>query len=133
MVMITIAICDDEKRTADQVKKLASGFFREKNMEANIVCFSGGEELLKYNKNIDILFLDIQMRGMDGMETARKLRGRNFKGFLIFITILKEMVFQSFEVQAYDYLVKQCQLVKNYENWIDGLNIRNKVSFGNEL
>ena len=106
MVMITIAICDDEKRTADQVKKLASGFFREKNMEANIVCFSGGEELLKYNKNIDILFLDIQMRGMDGMETARKLRGRNFKGFLIFITILKEMVFQSFEVQAYDYLVK---------------------------
>lgn len=40
------------------------------------------------------------------METARKLRGRNFKGFLIFITILKEMVFQSFEVQAYDYLVK---------------------------
>ena len=29
--------------------------------------------------------------------------------------------------------VKQCQLVKNYENWIDGLNIRNKVSFGNEL
>lgn len=104
--MIRIAICDDEKQTADQIRKLVSRFFREKNMESSVVCFSGGEELLQYDKNIDVLFLDIQMEGMDGMETARKLRNRNFRGFLIFITILKEMVFQSFEVQAYDYLVK---------------------------
>ena len=40
------------------------------------------------------------------METARKLRRRNFNGILVFITVLAEMVFQSFEVQAYDYLVK---------------------------
>ena len=104
--MITIAICDDEKQTVAQIGKLVSGFFRKKNMEASVVCFSGGEELLNYDKSIDILFLDIQMKGMDGMETARKLRSRNFKGFLIFITVLQEMVFQSFEVQAYDYLLK---------------------------
>ena len=76
------------------------------NMETSIICFSCGEELLRYDKSIDILFLDIQMEGMDGMETARKLRSRNFKGYLIFVTVLEEMVFQSFEVQAYDYLVK---------------------------
>lgn len=46
------------------------------------------------------------MDGIDGMETARKLRSKNYKGYLIFITVLKEMVFQAFEVQAYDYLVK---------------------------
>lgn len=46
------------------------------------------------------------MDGIDGMETARKMRSQNYKGYLIFITVLKEMVFQSFEVQAYDYLVK---------------------------
>ena len=68
--------------------------------------FSSGEELLSYNGQIDILFLDIQMKGMDGMETARKLRADKFRGFLVFITVLKEMVFQSFEVQTYDYLVK---------------------------
>ena len=68
--------------------------------------FSSGEELLSCNGQIDILFLDIQMKEMDGMETARKLRADKFRGFLVFITVLKEMVFQSFEVQAYDYLVK---------------------------
>ncbi len=104
--MIRVAICDDESRTADQVKKLASDFFREKNVEASIVCFSNGEELLKYDRNMDIIFLDIRMEGMDGMEAAGKLRHRGFKGAIIFITVLKEMVFQSFEVQAYDYLLK---------------------------
>ncbi len=104
--MITIAICDDEKIIAEQIKRLASVFFRAKNMETSILCFSCGEELLRYDKSIDILFLDIQMERMDGMETARKLRSRNFKGYLIFVTVLEEMVFQSFEVQAYDYLVK---------------------------
>ena len=80
--------------------------FCKKNMEITIQQFSSGTELLQYNKTIDILFLDIQMDYINGMETARKLRNRKFKGFIIFITILKEMVFQSFEVQAYDYLLK---------------------------
>ena len=59
--MITIAICDDEKIIAEQIKRLASVFFRAKNMETSILCFSCGEELLRYDKSIDILFIDIQM------------------------------------------------------------------------
>lgn len=123
--MIRIAICDDEKQIADQIRKLVSVFFRAKNMETSIVCFSAGEELLQYDKGIDILFLDIQMNGMDGMETARKLRGRQFKGYLIFITVLKEMVFQSFEVQAYDYLVKpveERQFARTMERLLVSIN-----------
>ena len=85
---------------------MASDFFRKKNREIQLRTFLSGEDLLNYDGQIDILFLDIQMKGMDGLETARKLRADKFRGFLIFITVLKEMVFQSFEVQAYDYLVK---------------------------
>lgn len=91
---------------SDHIRAFVSDFFRKKNRETNIRTFLSGEELLNYDGQIDILFLDIQMKGMDGMETARKLRAGQFCGFLIFITVLKEMVFQSFEVQAYDYLVK---------------------------
>ena len=85
---------------------MASDFFRKKNREIRLRTFLSGEKLLNDEGQIDILFLDIQMKGMDGLETARKLRAGQFRGFLIFITVLKEMVFQSFEVQAYDYLVK---------------------------
>ena len=104
--MIRIAICDDEKHMSDHIRAMASDFFRKKNRGICFRTFSSGEELLSYDGQIDILFLDIQMKGMDGIETARKLRAFKFRGFLIFITVLKEMVFQSFEVQAYDYLVK---------------------------
>lgn len=104
--MIHIAICDDEQYMSDKIKEMISDFFHSRNIEISISRFSSGEELLLYDRKIDILFLDIQMGKIDGMETARKLRDRRFKGFLVFITVLKEMVFQSFEVQAYDYLVK---------------------------
>lgn len=104
--MIRIAICDDEKYMSDQIQELACAFFGRRNREIAIRRFSCGQELLEYDGQIDILFLDIQMKGMDGMETAKRLRAGKFRGFLIFITVLREMVFQSFEVQAYDYLVK---------------------------
>ena len=99
---------------------MASDFFRKKYREIQLRTFSSGEELLSYDGQIDILFLDIQMKGMDGIETARKLRDSKFRGFLIFITVLKEMVFQSFEVQAYDYLVKPVE-EKQFEKTMERL------------
>ena len=118
--MIHIAVCDDEKYMSDAIRTMAYDFFRRKNMETVIWQFSGGKELLESDKTIDILFLDIQMKDMDGMETARILRGRKFKGFLIFITVLKEMVFDSFQVQAYDYLVKPIEK-KQFEKTMEPL------------
>ena len=118
--MIRIAICDDEKHMADHIKEMVSDFFHKKNREISIRTFLSGEDLLSHDGQIDILFLDIQMKGMDGMETARKLRASKFQGFLIFITVLKEMVFQSFEVQAYDYLVKPVE-EKQFEKTMERL------------
>ena len=107
--MINIAVCDDEKCMSEKIKKMAEAFFRKKNTDISVVEYSSGEELLKSNEGIDILFLDIGMRGMDGIETARRLRAHGYNGFLVFITVLKEMVFRSFEVQPFDYLVKPVQ------------------------
>ena len=118
--MIHIAICDDEKHMSDQIRAMASDFFRKKNREIRLRTFLSGEKLLNDEGQIDILFLDIQMKGMDGLETARKLRAGQFRGFLIFITVLKEMVFQSFEVQAYDYLVKPVE-EKQFEKTMERL------------
>lgn len=107
--MLSIAICDDEKYISEKIEKMVKDFFRNRHMDISVVQYSSGEELLKSNQEIDILFLDIGMRGMDGIETAGRLRGHGYNGFLIFITVLKEMVFRSFEVQPFDYLVKPVQ------------------------
>jgi len=112
--MIYIAVCDDEKYMLDKLTKLIYKFFHQKNIEIKIVQFLSGEKLLNFKSQIDILFLDIKMKNIDGMETAKKLRSINFKGFLIFVTILKEFVFEAFEVQAFDYLVKPIE--ENYFN-----------------
>ncbi len=129
--MMHIAICDDEKYMSDKVSAMVSDFFRSKNMDIAVTQFSNGEELLSYDRTIDILFLDIQMNGIDGMETARKLRDRKFKGFLIFITVLKEMVFQAFDVQAYDYLVKPIEekrFKKTMERLLDSMQNASEAS-----
>ncbi|MDE6662862.1 MAG: LytTR family DNA-binding domain-containing protein [Lachnospiraceae bacterium] len=109
--MINIAVCDDEKFMSEIIKKMAEDFFRKKNTDISVAEYSSGEELLKSDERIDILFLDIGMQGMDGIETAGRLRAHGYKGFLIFITVLKEMVFRSFEVEPFDYLVKPVQEV----------------------
>ena len=60
------------------------------------------------------------MGQMDGMETARKMRSQGYRGEIIFITILKEMVFDSFEVRAFDYLLKPLK-EKEFEHTMERL------------
>ena len=87
--MINIALCDDEKYILDKIKKLVFDFFHRKNVDITVSQLGSGEEFLRHNINIDILFLDIQMDLIDGMETAMKMLSQNYKGYLIFISVLK--------------------------------------------
>ena len=96
-----IAICDDER----EIREILAEKTGRLCPEAEILLFSSGEELLAADVP-DILFLDIQMPGVDGMETAKALRKRNKKMILIFVTALEEYVFRAFDVGAFHYLVK---------------------------
>ena len=104
--MINIAICDDEKFMSDELSGLLYEFFSPQNIEIKICQFTNGSALLKSNKPLDLIFLDIRMNGTNGMDVARILRSRNYKGYFIFVTVMEELVFDSFEVQAFDYFVK---------------------------
>ena len=97
-----IAICDDEK----SIRELIGNKIKKQCPDADIVFFSSGEELLLSEKQINILFLDIQMNGKNGMETARELRKKNKKVILIFVTAIEDYVFQAFDVGAFHYIVK---------------------------
>lgn len=97
-----IAICDDEKPIVqmldEKIKKLLPDAVTEK--------YLSGDELVASGCKPDILFLDIQMPGLGGMETAELLRRDNEDMVLIFVTAAEEYVFQAFDVGAFHYLVK---------------------------
>ena len=97
-----IAICDDEKN----IRELIANKVAKQYPDAEIIFFQSGEELLLVDESIDILFLDIQMSGIDGMETARELRKKDKSVILVFVTAVEEYVFQAFDVGAFNYIVK---------------------------
>lgn len=106
--MLRIAVCDDEKNAVREIESRAKGFFDGVGTETDISGFYDGTSLLESTEitDYDVIFLDIKMSAPDGMETARELRKRRFKGYIIFVTVLEDHVFDAFEVSAYDYLVK---------------------------
>ncbi len=106
-----IAVCDDEKlirdTIAERIKKVYPFY--------EILKYKNGEKLLEDTIESDIVFLDIQMDGMDGIETAKCLRKRNKKIILIFLTAWEEYVFQAFDVEAFHYLIKPLRKEKFYQ------------------
>ncbi len=96
-----IGICDDEKETrkmlTDKVKKLYP--------QADLLLYTSGEELLA-GELPDILLLDIQMQGKNGITTAEELRLTDRQLIIIFVTAIEDYVFQAFDVYALHYLLK---------------------------
>ena len=97
-----IAVCDDEKAVREKIRDL----IKAQNTDAHIVLFATGEEVLASPDSFDMIFLDIQMEGINGIDTARELRKREEEAVLIFVTGAKEYVFEAFDVTAFHYLLK---------------------------
>lgn len=101
-----IVICDDDRKMQEILHDKIERLCRETEEPYEILCCSSGEEALELEKAPDLLFLDIQMPGRDGMEVAQELRGRRWNTILIFVTALSEYVYAAFDVGAFHYLVK---------------------------
>ena len=115
---IKIAICDDEKPIRDYIEKCV----REVDPDALVSQYSDASDMVSASFDADILFLDIQMPGMDGMKAARILRTMGNKTILVFVTAVEEYVFQAFDVGAVQYIVKpfdRSKLVETIKRAID--------------
>lgn len=105
--MIHIAICDDESALVDSLKELIRQYGLEKSVEIKITVYYDGLELIeKYDTTIDLIFLDIQMKLLDGLRTAKQLRKLDEGVGIIFLTTLTQYGLEGYKYQALDYIIK---------------------------
>lgn len=104
--MLKIAICDDEQPIRDYLKKLT-----KECVDTEVYAFASGEELLANQIGYDVILLDISLNQdnnanmLNGLDVAKKIRETS-DAIIIFVTALKEYVFEGYDVGAFHYLLK---------------------------
>lgn len=104
--ILSVAVCDDEITECCYISGRIRRLLEEMQVPALIRQFGSGEELLSAASQFDLIFLDILMRGLDGMQTAQMLRRQAFDPLLVFLSSSRDYVWDAYDVEAFQYLVK---------------------------
>lgn len=105
--MIRIAIVEDEPTAAERLKECLNKFEREQNVAIKATEFSNGTSFLySSGKIFDLVFMDIDMPGMNGLDVSYKLREEDENIAIVFLTNLKQYAINGYKVNALDFLVK---------------------------
>lgn len=106
-MILYIGVCEDDFLQRELLGTYIKHLFEELKFEYMLFEFSSGEELLSnYPDKVDILFLDIQMDELTGMDTARKIRKFDNNVEIVFTTAILDYIHEGYEVRAYRYLLK---------------------------
>lgn len=113
-------MCDDDTGAIKRYAELITTIAEKHCVEIELSYFFSGVSLLLYNNEcpnqLDIIYLDIRMDTMDGMNTARELRQSGCFAHIVFLTNYEEYVFDAFDVDATHYLLKEDISVEKFED-----------------
>lgn len=109
--MYRVAICDDEEKQRELVKRTLIGLSIKTNIEFEMELFHSGEQLAAHYERgevpFHILILDVEMGRMNGIQTARRIRElKHFDEQIIFLTSYPQYMVESFDVITFQYLIK---------------------------
>ncbi len=109
--MYRVAICDDEDKQRELVKSMLIALSIKANLNFEMEEFKSGEQLAAHYERNDppfhILILDVEMAGINGIQTARQIRGlKHLDEQIIFLTNYPEYMVESFDVMTFQYLIK---------------------------
>lgn len=108
-----LCILEDHKPHKDHLLQLLHKWELEHETPLQIDCFSNGKSLLAADVfDYDLIFLDIRLADMTGLQAAQALRARGFSHDLVFLTAYREYVFEGYHVQALNYLIKPADYAK---------------------
>lgn len=106
---LKVAICDDEKYFRESIQELISKYLKQKDILFLIDLFESGIAFCSDDDNMqryDVIFLDIGMKEMNGMDTAYKIRKKNPDMTIVFITIMMDYALEGYRVNAVRYILK---------------------------
>ncbi|MDO4945621.1 MAG: LytTR family DNA-binding domain-containing protein [Ruminococcus sp.] len=118
-----IGICDDEVSFHRELKTVIDRYSASKAISVIYFDFMSGEDLIKYlsyHDDIDVIFMDYQMNKMSGLETSQNILEKNIGIPIIFLTSFPEIVYDTFKVNAFRFLVKPVD-VKKLSDALDDL------------
>lgn len=102
-----IAICDDDTIFNNELKQNLYDYSNKHNIESVIDTFETGNELIASETKYDLIIMDYQMQGLNGLQTVAELRkGINIFSCIIFLTSYPEIAISAYEVDTYRFVVK---------------------------
>lgn len=103
----SIAIVEDNPEFSEKLKHYLEKFGKENSTEFNIYSFSDGDEITSdYEAKYDIIFLDVEMKRLDGMTAAHKIREFDADVIIVFITNMAQYAIGGYSVGALSFLLK---------------------------
>lgn len=120
--MINIALCDDELSITKELQDIIIRYEKERLEEIHCDSYHQGEDLLLADKEYDIIFLDIYMSGINGIETAKKIRTKDKTVEIIYLTSYTGLTREALSVHAFQYLdkpINQTEIFKQLDELIE--------------
>lgn len=136
--MIKIAVCDDEEIVCIKLISLVKAYFDKIKRAVWIADFRSGNGLLKSNIRFDIIFMDIDMPELNGIETAIKLRNWDVNSKIIYVTNYNNYKSSAYKVHAFDYIKKPVEpkaiqdTLNDAIRYLDNASEKQKCAFKTE-
>lgn len=129
--MLKIAICDDEKVFTSKIEKIIKDTATDHGIQVSVDVFFDGAKLIEYMKlhevAYDLIFLDIEMEELDGIETAKRIREFDDLVYLIYVTSHESYAVEAYEVEPFSFIVKPIQEEKVVKKF---LRVYEKINKG---
>lgn len=110
--MIQIGVCDDQQKFLSQMEQLLEEMAKKYHCEIQVELYSDGRELLEdFERGVgfDLIFLDIEMQHVNGIQTAQKIREKDYHILIVYISSYEQYLMQLFEVEPFRFLKKPVQ------------------------
>lgn len=124
---MNILICDDDTAITAQLQEYVELYFKKHHIDVRIVITNSGEEAVNKKLLFDIAFLDVQMKGMNGIKTGYNLKEKNKNILIFFITFYENYLDEAFDLKAFRFLKKPLDIKRLYNGLDSALTRTHKI------